>query len=1216
MSEPIPIRRLVPRPLDSSIPVAHNRALIPSNRVPFPTQRIYAVSAFVLLQTIKAYDIFITYTASYPEQYSGFMLKWWLFDVAYLIALWIVKIPWLQFSTFKTILLSLSIMALDAVIFEIPVMAIITTLFSVTYGEMFGEQLGASKAKMVNVKEVVSKSPHILGQHIVHFLPYGTAKLNYQDEVYCLAPEDIGHKYIHIPVMLNNTIPKKVILSRMDFDQKAHRAMHIEGKDLYRATEVGQEKKGVELYYIRVQKPGVYKIESIVSQDGSDVRLYNRQAYVFTCPTAQLVPKPRYDYCSGEKERLQIRIEGVPPFKVTYIRRVGGDVKVRTVDRVQPDNFDSPLMKISGGLKAADPTFFQPQAHSDYSWATKQRVSVDLDLIFENAVRHEFTVISIIDGAGNEVKLGESVKQIFDVHAHPTVQFGCSPTNPVQLLIGAEKVKIPLKLEGSPDWNVTYQFTPENDPSKPQEPQTKLVSLDQFSLDASSTGEYRLLNVVDKYCKGNVLFPSTCQVVQPPLPYALVRHDSIPSDCAPNSEIGMRFIVELKGAPPFHLEYKVLKQTPNGPTVVEHKREKVDQSRHIFTYMPVNSGEYIYEFTSLDDAIYKRQDPKIKPIKQIVHPQPSAKFSKSVHGNNMLRTCIGDDINLDVELTGTGPFTLFWKFGKQAYSEVVDSNKHTINIPHIDKPGKYVVSLEKIQDSNNCVKELEARDVVIDVRKDRPTASFYADSIKGTTVEVTEGTVVKLPLRLTGEGPWKVTYRNVELDGPDYRSTVAYSPNEPLPVREAGHYELLSVEDSICQGTVFRPDYFIEWASRPTLSIPNDRKDVEQGGYIHPPVCKGTGDALDLQFNGHAPYFAFYNRFLIPTGSNTREFIGKDRISSGLSRSHLPLNTQRSGNYTYEFFQLSDQRYSEPLTIAPLIVTHEVYENPTIRFGPNRNNMNLCVGEKLDTVDPPIWILLTGEAPFTITLALKHQSTPHHKIQKIENIMENKYELKLPIDAENPGKYIIELVSVSDSHGCTGMAPKLDATMQIEALDIPVITPVETCPDVCVGETVKFSLTGRPPFTIAYEFNGHIETVKSTTSSFTMLADAPGNLTVVSIGDQRNQCRSFPNDVTKFFHEIPRSLISGGKEIIESINEGDMVQAVVDLVGTPPFNFEWQRSELIWNIKTNKHHKGRVLEKHYVENVEDYRYYINTSTEGIIEITSIKDRFCQYPRIA
>ena len=73
---------------------------------------------------------------------------------------------------------------------------------------------------------------------------------------------------------------------------------------------------------------------------------------------------------------------------------------------------------------------------------------------------------------------------------------------------------------------------------------------------------------------------------------------------------------------------------------------------------------------------------------------------------------------------------------------------------------------------------------------------------------------------------------------------------------------------------------------------------------------------------------------------------------------------------------------------------------------------------------------------------------------------------------------------------------------------------------------------------IAYLFNGRNEKIKAQTSRLTLLADKPGNLTIVSVGDQRNKCRSFPKGMTKVIHEIPSSLVSGGKEIIENIQEG------------------------------------------------------------------------------
>lgn len=36
-----------------------------------------------------------------------------------------------------------------------------------------GQQLGVSRAELVNVKDVIFDSSHILGKHTLHILPYG-----------------------------------------------------------------------------------------------------------------------------------------------------------------------------------------------------------------------------------------------------------------------------------------------------------------------------------------------------------------------------------------------------------------------------------------------------------------------------------------------------------------------------------------------------------------------------------------------------------------------------------------------------------------------------------------------------------------------------------------------------------------------------------------------------------------------------------------------------------------------------------------------------------------------------------------------------------------------------------------------------------------------------------------------------------------------------------
>lgn len=96
----------------------------------------------------------------------------------------------------------------------------------------------------------------------------------------------------------------------------------------------------------------------------------------------------------------------------------------------------------------------------------------------------------------------------------------------------------------------------------------------------------------------------------------------------------------------------------------------------------------------LDDRNYKNRNPEIQSIKQVVHPQPDAKFTGSARSS--LRTCVGDDIELPVELSGTGPFVLTWALSNQTYTDTITGNRHIIHVPRLSKAGHHVVSLVKV----------------------------------------------------------------------------------------------------------------------------------------------------------------------------------------------------------------------------------------------------------------------------------------------------------------------------------------------------------------------------------------------------------------------------------------------------------------------------------------------------------------------------------------
>jgi nucleoporin POM152 len=945
-------------------------------------------------------------------------------------------------------------------------------------------------------------------------------------------------------------------------------------------------------------------LEKIVSKDGIDVRLYNRQVFVFTCPYAKFKSVESADYCTGDQETLELEVIGVPPLNVEYKRKILNNGQKETnlkLNRIQPDNFDSPLQQLTND-KSINSSFFST-INGDYSWAATQHLTIQLNLTFDVASSQEFKLHRIIDGAGNEVDLSGMSSQVFTVHGRPVVKFQCSQTHPANLLIGQKSTRLPLDLQGTGPFNLEYKYS-SDDHEKEKLYKAKL-NHGENTIFASSSGEYDLVSINDKYCKGQVMFPSSCQVAQPEMPYVKVTATPIPSECAGDNEVGMKFVAEFVGAPPYVLEYVVTKYTGRSKTIVEKKREFIDRSRHIFSYLPTSSGEYTYEFTLLDDAHYKKRPTQIPPFKQVVHPQPDAKFSSS--SRQSVRTCLGEDMSVDVDLRGTGPFTLSWTIGNQLYSDTVEASKYTIKLPPFERAGHHIVSLVKIEDANGCVKDLEARDFTIDVRRDRPTAFFYTNSRPVRTVEITEGSITSLPIRLTGEGPWKVTYRNVEL-GDKSKVTKHFSdPNASIDVAAIGHYELLNVTDSICRGDVLGNQYLVKWLDKPTVEILDDQAiQLADGVYERAAVCQGATDSVDIQFSGCNPFYCSYKEFRSPAGHRDFKLIGTEEITSGMKRVRLPLKTGEPGKYRYVFDKLSDQRYTDPFPIKNLQLEQMVHATPTVKFTSKSasKERTLCVGESLDSSDmDPIFMEFTGVAPFAVEIGIRFQTEVQGRVIIIDNIMTKKYQLSLHDELKDSGTYHINLLYVNDANGCASRVPPSDdKKISIKALEIATISPIDSCDDVCVGDTIDFSLQGVSPFTVQYLFNGKPETVKAQSSKLKMIADKPGNITIVSVGDQRNKCRSFPKDVSRYIHEVPSSIVSGGKEIIENIREGDTVQAVVELVGTPPFEFEWRRSRLIWDQNNKRHYKGEVLESHMVYGVEEHRYYINTSVEGIIEV--------------
>lgn len=98
MSTREPLRTAAARP-QNAFP---SNARIPLDYCDGPTQRIYAVSAFVFLQALKVYYCLGIGRSDYAAEFFGFIL-WLSLDVAFLMALNYLRIPWLELPVIRLI---------------------------------------------------------------------------------------------------------------------------------------------------------------------------------------------------------------------------------------------------------------------------------------------------------------------------------------------------------------------------------------------------------------------------------------------------------------------------------------------------------------------------------------------------------------------------------------------------------------------------------------------------------------------------------------------------------------------------------------------------------------------------------------------------------------------------------------------------------------------------------------------------------------------------------------------------------------------------------------------------------------------------------------------------------------------------------------------------------------------------------------------------------
>jgi nucleoporin POM152 len=212
----------------------------------------------------------------------------------------------------------------------------------------------------------------------------------------------------------------------------------------------------------------------------------------------------------------------------------------------------------------------------------------------------------------------------------------------------------------------------------------------------------------------------------------------------------------------------------------------------------------------------------------------------------------------------------------------------------------------------------------------------------------------------------------------------------------------------------------------------------------------------------------------------------------------------------------------------------------------------------------------------------------------------------MPIPREHLrlGAQQLRIRRVRDAKGCQQKYDVNGPSIQIQLFDAPSIYPLESREDFCVGERIAYTLSGTPPFDIAYEFNGRWH-AKSQTTNFRRVAEKPGDFIITGISDKASECRAAVA-LQKKIHPLPSVQISRGKQSRVDIHEGNEVDILFEFWGTPPFEFTYTRS-----TNAKKGHRSVVLERRH-DTSHEHSKVIKASQEGTYEVVAIKDKYCSF----
>lgn len=1002
-------------------------------------------------------------------------------------------------------------------------------------------------------------------------------------------PSCIGGTQISadLQISINQTTPIYMEILRIDLDTNEQETIGVSAKELKRLQKAADGESGraehgsARMLRYPVKRTGLYRLQTVIDESKLEVQRRPSIALVVQCPSASIGAAP-LDKCKGDLSDLYLLVDATPPFKIKYSKTINRDDHGHSVLSIPNESRVSPLpgQSISGFLIS------QNMSKSvDVSWARTQSSKIPLNESLGVAGGWQYTIEEVHDACGNianysHLRGSDSYQRLtskndqlvrhFSVHERPKASLkGYDDQNPIKIEKGRSKA-LPLQLtaagidkpEGTA-FTLRYLFTPQDEILPDQRHSTsatihetviKKTGHGTSSIEVHEPGLYSLHSVRSAFCDGEILEPSSCQVMNPLQPDLSIAAEQIPDRCAGRS-IGLVVDLDLLGTPPFRIHYTVSQS--GGPAT--RREAEVDRFHTQLELKPFHAGHYTYEFESVSDAVYSSPRSlahKGLVLEQDVKPPASARF---LDLDSPPRACIEEPVSFFISLLGDPPYTIEYELLhrgrrlKRTSGEIEDSI-YELKTEPLTEGGDYALALTSITDVTACRRPLEA-EVKFNVGLQRPRAAFgLVDGSR--SVSALESKRIELPLRLQGEPPWTLGYR--KLDDP-VRRTIwkeLRKSNDIIEVGEEGTYELADIRDRSCPGSIDESakTFVVQWIPRPRINvIESPLIDLVGGVRARKAVCEGDEDAIEVSFSGTAPFNVEYEQRWKPDrgsqSTSTRKF------TAGLNTASILMETSASGLYTYHFTKLGDASYNhDGRKFTSVDLQQRVHGRPSATFTEAGKTYKYCKEEQGGGEMVPI--TLVGAPPFQLELAIKHHTNAKPEHVNVPNIESTRYNLHLPHRVLALGSHSVTIRKVRDSRGCQRAMDYNAPHVQVIVTDIPSISPLEEQTDFCVGDRISYALSGTPPFDVFYSFQGHERKARVPSTDFRRIAEQPGDFIITALSDARSTgaCKARMN-IANTIHGMPSVRISKGRTSTVDIHEGGEVEMLFEFGGTPPFHF-------------------------------------------------------------